>query len=253
MRKSASWAPAPNLKVLAVERNETDWIVVRDRGSMPRRRLPRAQTSLGFAQPWPPMPPAHAPVCAADIMSSASPFCFRPFAEVRLSILDDGSWRIPAFRLFELKGRIHPSEPGQQRSMTGRKRGHWGCPGFAKRLRFPTPSRSREVFEVANNGVSRRHSVIACELSGLLLQVLDQMGERRLVEIMQHVSQFLIARPPRSEPGSVGLAQRGYERIAVLLADFAVLVSVTAVEAGFLRHDGFLCLMRERLPHHLGL
>src|SRR5450759_1999124 len=27
MRKSASWAPAPNLKVLAVERNETDWIV----------------------------------------------------------------------------------------------------------------------------------------------------------------------------------------------------------------------------------
>jgi len=26
MRKSASWAPAPNLKVLAVERNETDWI-----------------------------------------------------------------------------------------------------------------------------------------------------------------------------------------------------------------------------------
>jgi hypothetical protein len=30
MRKSASWAPAPNLKVLAVERNETDWIVAVD-------------------------------------------------------------------------------------------------------------------------------------------------------------------------------------------------------------------------------
>ncbi|SEE70085.1 Transposase [Rhizobiales bacterium GAS191] len=27
MKKSASWAPAPNLKVLAVERNETDWTV----------------------------------------------------------------------------------------------------------------------------------------------------------------------------------------------------------------------------------
>ena len=27
MRKSATWAPAPNLKVLAVERNGTDWIV----------------------------------------------------------------------------------------------------------------------------------------------------------------------------------------------------------------------------------
>ena len=30
MRKSASWAPAPNPKVLAVERNETDWIVAVD-------------------------------------------------------------------------------------------------------------------------------------------------------------------------------------------------------------------------------
>ena len=30
MRESASWAPAPNLKVLAVERNETDWIVAVD-------------------------------------------------------------------------------------------------------------------------------------------------------------------------------------------------------------------------------
>jgi transposase len=30
MRKSASWAPAPNLKILAVERNETDWIVAVD-------------------------------------------------------------------------------------------------------------------------------------------------------------------------------------------------------------------------------
>src|SRR5208282_332582 len=27
MKKSASWAPAPNLKVLAVEWNETDWVV----------------------------------------------------------------------------------------------------------------------------------------------------------------------------------------------------------------------------------
>ena len=30
MRKSATWAPAPNLKVLAVERNETDWIIAVD-------------------------------------------------------------------------------------------------------------------------------------------------------------------------------------------------------------------------------
>ena len=42
MRKSASWAPAPNLKVLAVERNETDWIVAvdgLDHGTCPVCRL----------------------------------------------------------------------------------------------------------------------------------------------------------------------------------------------------------------------
>jgi hypothetical protein len=74
------------------------------------------------------------------------------------------------------------------------------------------------------------------------------MGERWLVEIVQHVSQFLVARSPGSESGPIGLPQRGYERIAVLLADFAVLVSMTGVEAGLLCHDGFHGFMNERNP-----
>jgi hypothetical protein len=65
---------------------------------------------------------------------------------------------------------------------------------------------------------------------------MDQMAERRLIEVVQHVSQFLVARPPRGESGSIGLAQRGYERIAVLPTDFAVFVSVAAVEVRLLCH-----------------
>ena len=95
-------------------------------------------------------------------------------------------------------------------------------------------------FEVPNNEVSRHHSVIGGESGGFLLQLMDQMGERWLVEIMQQVSQFFVARPPRSESGSIGLAQRGYERIALFLADFAVLVSMTVVEARLLCQHGFL-------------
>lgn len=82
---------------------------------------------------------------------------------------------------------------------------------------------------------------------------MDQMAEGCLIEIVQHVAQFFVARPPGSEPGSISLAQRGYERIAMFFADFAVLVSVTAVEAGFFRHDCFPCLSGERLPTQLGL
>jgi hypothetical protein len=73
----------------------------------------------------------------------------------------------------------------------------------------------------------------------------DKAGERRLVQIVQHISQFLVARPPESESGSVGLSQRGYERVAVFLADLAILVSMAAVEARLLGHDGFLGSMSE--------
>jgi hypothetical protein len=109
-------------------------------------------------------------------------------------------------------------------------------------------SRRRDVgygFEVPNNNVSRCHSTISGDSGGFLLQIVDQMGERWLVEIMQHVSQFFVARSSRSESGSIRLAQRRYERIAVLLADFAILVSMTAVEARLLCHDGFFGSIEE--------
>jgi hypothetical protein len=74
------------------------------------------------------------------------------------------------------------------------------------------------------------------------------MGERRLIEIMQHVSQFFVARPPGSESGSIGLPQRAYERVAMLLADFAVLVSMTAVDTRLLCHDGFPWFDGRKMP-----
>ncbi len=109
------------------------------------------------------------------------------------------------------------------------------------------PSGCREVgydFEAPNNGASMRHSVIGEESGGFLLQIVDKTGQRWLIEIMQHVSQFFVARSPRSESGSIGLPQRGYQRIAVLLANFAVLVSMTAVDARLLCHDGLLLRWR---------
>ena len=47
---------------------------------------------------------------------------------------------------------------------------------------------------------------------------------------MQHVAQFLVVVAPLSEVGSVSLAQRTYQRIAVLAADLAVFVSVSRVD-----------------------
>jgi hypothetical protein len=87
-----------------------------------------------------------------------------------------------------------------------------------------------------NNGASMRHSVIGEESRGFLFEIVDQMGQGWLIEIMQHVSQFFVA---TGESGSIGLPQRGYERIAVLLANFAVLVSMTAVDTRLLCHDEF--------------
>ena len=66
------------------------------------------------------------------------------------------------------------------------------------------------------------------------------MTERRLVEVVQNICQSFIARPPRSVFGPIGLTQCGYERIAMLLSDFAVLVSMAAVEFRLLCQDRFL-------------
>ena len=76
------------------------------------------------------------------------------------------------------------------------------------------------------------------------------MRERRFVEVVQQVLQFFVTGTPWRESGPVGLAQRGYERIAVLPGDFAVLVSVAVVEARLLCHRGFLGSMNEHHKHY---
>ncbi|MGC1861652.1 MAG: hypothetical protein WA733_11125 [Methylocystis sp.] len=43
---------------------------------------------------------------------------------------------------------------------------------------------------------------------------------------MQHVAQFLVAGPPGSESGPVGLTQRANERIAMLPAEVTILLSM---------------------------
>ncbi len=43
------------------------------------------------------------------------------------------------------------------------------------------------------------------ESGRILSQVMDQMGERWLVQIVQHVFQFFVARSPRSESGPIAL------------------------------------------------
>ena len=80
------------------------------------------------------------------------------------------------------------------------------------------------------------------------------MTERRLVEVVQNICQSFIARPPRSESGPIGLTQCGYERIAMFLADSAVLVSMAAVESRLLCHDRFLGSMgKSAITIHLGI
>jgi hypothetical protein len=73
------------------------------------------------------------------------------------------------------------------------------------------------------------------------------MRERRLVELVQQVLQFFVSGTPWRESDPIGLAQRGYERIAMFLGDFTILVSVAVVEARLVCHRGFLGLMQ---GHH---
>ena len=70
------------------------------------------------------------------------------------------------------------------------------------------------------------------------------MCQRLLIEIMQHVFQFFVSRPSRSEASSIGLTQCGYECIAVLFADFAILISMAAIEPHIRWHNDFLGSMR---------
>jgi hypothetical protein len=108
-----------------------------------------------------------------------------------------------------------------------------------------TPPRGCVRPSVCPRLTMRRPLAIAGESGGAFPYLVNQMRERRLIKLVQHIFQFFVARPPRSKSGPIGLTQRGYQGIAVLLADFAILVSMTAIETGVLCHDDFLGAMGE--------
>ena len=60
----------------------------------------------------------------------------------------------------------------------------------------------------------------------------DELPERRLVEPVQHVAEPFIVIAPLGKIGAVGLVQSANKSIAVFLANFRALVSVSAVVFG---------------------
>jgi hypothetical protein len=59
-----------------------------------------------------------------------------------------------------------------------------------------------------------------------------ELAQRRLVQVKQDVAQLLGRRITRGETLSVNLAQRANENVAVLVADFAIVIAVAIVETG---------------------
>ena len=65
------------------------------------------------------------------------------------------------------------------------------------------------------------------------LMIAAELAQRRLVQLKQDFAQLLGRGITRSKTLSVNLAQRADEGVAVLVADFAVVVAVAIVETGF--------------------
>src|SRR5205807_7207306 len=62
------------------------------------------------------------------------------------------------------------------------------------------------------------------------LMIAPQLAQRCLIELSEDVTQLLCVRITGREARSVNLAQRADNGIAVLVADFAILVAVPIVE-----------------------
>ena len=71
------------------------------------------------------------------------------------------------------------------------------------------------------------------------LVIAAKLAQRGFIELKQNVAQFLGVGITGSKTPSVNLAQRADEGIAVLVADFAVLVAMAIVETG-LAHAALL-------------
>src|SRR5258707_3834082 len=78
---------------------------------------------------------------------------------------------------------------------------------------------------------------LVSEMAGLMIAA--ELAQRRLVQMGQYVAQFLGRGITGGKTLSVNLAQRRDEGVAVLVADFAVLIAVAIVHA---------CLAHAALP-----
>ena len=74
-----------------------------------------------------------------------------------------------------------------------------------------------------------------------------ELAQRRLVELKQDFAQLVGRRIPGGKTLSVNLAQRTDEGVAVLVADFAVVVAVAIVETG-LGHFTLHCIRGRQHP-----
>src|ERR1700712_2518422 len=76
----------------------------------------------------------------------------------------------------------------------------------------------------------RRSGFVDLALEMAMLMVVDQLAQRVLIHRSEHVRELLFRLSCRGERGSINLAQRTHERVAVFAADLAVLVAVTSLQ-----------------------
>src|ERR1700674_4088571 len=71
---------------------------------------------------------------------------------------------------------------------------------------------------------------LVLKMAGLMIAT--KLAQRRLVQLEQNLAQLLGFRITGCETRSVNLTQRADQGVAVLVADFAILVAVAIVETG---------------------
>src|SRR4029077_14075415 len=97
--------------------------------------------------------------------------------------------------------------------------------------RIPANPASRAGLRHTGHAVSTRDvGDLVREMAGLVIA--PELAQRRLVQVGQNVAQFLGRGITGCEARAGDLAQRADEGVAVLVADFAILVAVAIVEAG---------------------
>ena len=96
---------------------------------------------------------------------------------------------------------------------------------------IPKPATSKRVSKTESArpaSLLRSFDDLVIQVAGFMIAA--ELAQRRLVELKQDFAQLLGLGIAGGEARSVDLAQRAHERIAVLVADFAVVVAMTIVQ-----------------------